>query len=263
MYLALARMAFQRQLTYRAATLAGFATNTFFGALRAAILLALFAARGDAEVAGYSVAAAVTYTGLTQALIGFIALWGWWDVVNNIRTGDIASDLARPMDFFLYWCAQDAGRAVAQLILRGIPMVLLYALVYPVVWPPTLWHWLALNVAMTFSWLLSFTWRFLYSLLAFWMQDAIGAGRFATFMATFLSGFLMPVAFMPAWMVTLMRLTPFPSIINTPIEIYLGIVSAPQLLDVLAEQLVWVIVLITLARLMLAAGVKKLVIQGG
>jgi ABC-2 type transport system permease protein len=263
MYLALARMAFQRQLTYRAATFAGFATNTFFGALRAAILLALFAARGDAEVAGYSVAAAVTYTGLTQALIGFIALWGWWDIVTNIRTGDVASDLSRPMDFFAYWCAQDAGRASAQLILRGIPMMLLYALVYPVVWPPTLWHWLALSVSLSFAWLLSFTWRFLYSLLAFWTQDAIGAGRFAIFMATFLSGFIMPVAFMPTWMVMLMHLTPFPAIVNTPIEIYLGIVPTPQLFNALAEQLTWIVILITLARLLLALGVKKLVIQGG
>jgi ABC-2 type transport system permease protein len=49
MYLALIRMAFQRQLTYRAATLAGLATNVFFGALRAYVLVALF---GGLFVAG-------------------------------------------------------------------------------------------------------------------------------------------------------------------------------------------------------------------
>ena len=34
--------AIQRQLTYRAATLAGLATNFFFGLLRAAVLVALY-----------------------------------------------------------------------------------------------------------------------------------------------------------------------------------------------------------------------------
>ena len=263
MYLALARMAFQRQLTYRAATFAGLLTNVFFGAIRAAVLVALFNARGDTQVAGYTLPAAITYTGLTQALIGYIALWGWWDVVRNIRTGDVATDLSRPLDFFAYWCAQDAGRALAQMLLRGVPMMLIYALVYPVVWPPTAWHWLALIVSLIFSWLLSFAWRFLYSLAAFWTQDAIGFGRFAIFAATFLSGFIMPLAFMPEWMITLMRLTPFPATVNTPIEIYLGITPLAALPFALIEQFTWVIMLIALARLTLAAGVKKLVIQGG
>src|SRR5438552_8396933 len=115
-YLALIRMAFQRQLSYRAAALAGLATNAFFGLLRAYLVIALFAARPN--VAGFSLQAAVTYTGLTQALIGFIALWGWWDVVRSIRTGDVATDLARPLDFVWYWGAQDIGRASAQMLLR-------------------------------------------------------------------------------------------------------------------------------------------------
>ena len=41
-YLALTRLAIQRQIIYRAATLAGLATNLFFGLLRAAVMVALF-----------------------------------------------------------------------------------------------------------------------------------------------------------------------------------------------------------------------------
>ncbi|MBI1802072.1 MAG: hypothetical protein HYR71_10640, partial [Chloroflexi bacterium] len=56
-YAALARLAFQRYLAYRTANLAGLATNAFFGALRAYILIALFGAQ--THVAGYSVQGAV------------------------------------------------------------------------------------------------------------------------------------------------------------------------------------------------------------
>ncbi|MCA1553996.1 MAG: ABC-2 family transporter protein, partial [Chloroflexi bacterium] len=208
MYLAIARLAFQRQLTYRAATLAGLATNAFFGVVRAAVLVAMFGARDS--LAGYSVRDAITYTGLTQALIPYVAIWGWWDLIRSIRTGEVASDLARPMDFFGYWAAQDVGRGAAQMLLRGLPMMVLYALFYNITLPPSVWHWLALVPSLACALLISFGWRFLYSLAAFWVQDAIGIGRAAATLTTFLSGFLMPVAFMPDWLITLMRLSPFP-----------------------------------------------------
>ena len=41
-FLALTRLAAQRQFTYRAAAMAGLATNFFFGLLRAAVMVALY-----------------------------------------------------------------------------------------------------------------------------------------------------------------------------------------------------------------------------
>jgi len=263
MYFALGRLAFQRQLAYRTANLAGLATNAFFGALRAYVIIALFNARHLENVAGYSLPAAITYTGVTQALASFLSLFVWWDLIRSIRSGEVASDLSRPCDFFWYWGAQDIGRAFGQLLLRGLPIMLLYALVYRITLPPTPLHWLALFVSMVFALLVSFGWRFLVSLPAFWIQDATGVARFAWPLMMFLSGFLMPVAFFPDWMVRLIQLTPFPAMINAPVEIYLGLVNGPDLLGVLAVQALWVVILYGLSQLVLAAGVRQLVIQGG
>ena len=262
-YLALARLAFQRQFAYRAANLAGLATNAFFGALRAYVLIALFNAQGAERVAGYSIQDAVTYTGLTQALIAYIALWGWWDMIRSIRTGEVASDLSRPVDYFGYWCAQDVGRAAAHMLWRGLPMMALYALFYRIALPPTVLHWLALIPALALALWVSFGWRFLVSLAAFWTHDAVGIGRAAWTLTVFLSGFLMPLAFLPPWMKAVMSLTPFPAMVNTPIEVYLGLMDGPALLGALAVQAFWVMVLYALAQTVLAAGVRKLVIQGG
>lgn len=260
-YAALTRMAFQRQLTYRFANVSGLLTNGFFGLLRAYVLIALFGAR--TEAAGYSIQDAITYTGLTQALIAYIALWGWWDLMRSIRSGEIASDFARPLDFFWYWCAQDVGRAAAQLLVRGLPIMAAYTLFFRITLPPTPRHWLALLVTLGLALLVGFEWRFIVSLSAFWMQDAVGAGRMAWIATIFLSGFLMPVAFLPGWMQTLMRFTFFPAMINTVVEVTLGLLDGPALLAALGVQLLWAIVLYFLARIMLAAGVRKLVIQGG
>lgn len=262
-YLALARAAFQRELAYRTANLAGLATNVFFGALRASLLIALFEAQGGAAVAGYSLRHAVTFTGLSQALISYIAMWGWWDLITTIRRGDVASDLLRPVDYFTYWLALDAGRAVVKLVLRGLPIMLLYALAFPVILPSTPPQWLALSVSLILAWAVSFGWRFLVSLAAFWTPDAVGLGRAAWALMTFLSGFLMPIKFLPEWLGALMHATPFPSMIMTPVEIYLGVLDGPAMLQALLTQALWFAGLYLAAQLTLAAGVRKLVIQGG
>jgi ABC-2 type transport system permease protein len=261
MYWAIARLAFQRQLSYRAANLAGLATNGFFGLLRAYVLIALFGARP--QVAGYTVQDAITFTALTQALLSIVSLFFGYDLMRTIRTGEVASDLARPMDFYGYWCAQDLGRAAAQLLLRGVPIMLLYALLFGIVTPPTLLHWLALPVSMVLAVLVSFSWRFLVSLAAFWTQDAVGVARLASSLSLFLSGFLMPVAFFPGWLRSLMWLTPFPAMAYAPVEVYLGQVSGGGLWLALAYQLFWAVALYGLARLVLGVAVRKLVIQGG
>ena len=261
MYWALARLSFQRQLAYRTANVAGLVTNLFFGALRAYVLIALFGARE--AVAGYDVRAAVTYTGITQAMLSFLAAFGWWEIIRSVRTGQVATDLSRPVDFFWYHAAQDFGRALAQLILRGVPLVALYALAYRIAVPPTPLHWLALPLSLALGLLISFAWRFLVNLTAFWTVDAMGIGRVASNLVLFLSGFIMPLAFFPDWAQAGLRFLPFASMVNAPVEVYLGVVQGPALVLTLLLQALWAVVLVLLSRVVLAAGVRRLVVQGG
>src|SRR3979409_825642 len=107
LYLALGRMAFRRYLAYRTANLAGLVTNAFFGYLRAAVFIAVFAsAGGQTSIARQHVPAAGTSTCATQALIMVVSLWGWWDVEVTIRSGDVVTDLARPFSYLGYWLAR-------------------------------------------------------------------------------------------------------------------------------------------------------------
>jgi ABC-2 type transport system permease protein len=257
----LVKLAFRRQLTYRAANLAGLATNFFFGLLRVAVLVALYGTRR--EVTGIPLDAAITYTGLTQALIAFLSLFSWYEVMNTVYSGDIASDMLKPLDYFAFWLAQDLGRAAASLLVRGVPIVAAYALIFDVTLPRSGGQWLALGVALTFSWLVSFSWRFLVNLAAFWTPDARGVGRFAFGLSWFLSGFLMPLRFFPDWFVRLCNMTPFPSMVNTFVEVYLGVIRGPELVVALLGQLLWVLILFSACQIVLRAGVRKLVIQGG
>ena len=257
----LALRSFQRQMTYRAATLAGLVTNFFFGILRASVLVALYGVRQ--EVVGITVTGAVAYTGVTQAIIGFLSFFGWYELMNTVYTGAVAADLLKPMGYYRFWMAQDLGRAAAQLLVRGLPIIAGYALLYGITAPQGIGQWLALTLALSLAWLVSFSWRFLANLASFWVPNATGVIRMAFMMMWLFSGFLMPLRFFPDWFVRLCYLTPFPYTINVVVEIYLGLLQGPALVWTLLAQMAWVVILVAVGQVTLRAGVRRLVNLGG
>lgn len=254
-------LSIRRQLSYRAATVAGLVTNIFFGILRASVLIALY---GNREVVkGLSIQDVITYTGLTQAVIVYLSIFGSYDLMRSIHQGEIAGDLLKPISLFTFWLAQDLGRAIVGFFLRGLTIMIIYALVFDITYPTSLLQWFALFITLVFSWLISFTYRFLVNLSAFWSPDARGIGRFAFIIVMFFSGFLMPLIFFPDWVQTLAYVTPFPHMLNTVVEVYLGVLTPTELINALLAQVAWAVALVIMCQLVLRLGTKRLVILGG
>lgn len=257
----IARRSLARHFTYRAAALAGLATNLFFGVLRASVLLALAAQGGD--TGGLSNADLVTYTGITQALLVYLSLFGWSDLMQTVYRGEIASDLLRPMSFLGFWMAQDFGRAVAGLVMRGATLLALYALLFGLKTPATPLAWAATALSLLLAWLVSFGFRFLVNLAAFWTPDARGVLRFVFVLAIFGSGQLMPLAFFPEWVRAALLLTPFPHLLQTVVDVWLGRLQGAALAGALLAQLGWAVALLALGQLVLSRATRRLVILGG
>jgi len=81
--------------------------------------------------------------------------------------------------------------------------------------------------------------------------------------STFLAGLYVPVALFPPWLHTLARTTPFPSILQVPIDVFSGRVTGTAAVGVVAVQCFWVAVVCLAGRLLTTAGRRKLVVQGG
>lgn len=259
--LKLIQLSFKQQLAYRMSLWAGLATNLFFGLLRAALLISLYGSRN--EVNGLTITGAITYIGVAQALIAFLTVFGSFDLMNTIYSGLIGSDLLKPVSFYLFWLCRDFGKSLVNLVGRGVLFLFLFQLFYPVSLPVDLDQWVLLIFSLLLSWLVSFSWRFLVNLAAFWSPDARGILRIAFTLSQFLSGFIMPLRLLPDWFQQIISYTPFPAMINTSIEIYLGVLRGADLWNALLNQLLWFFVLVAVAHWVLQAGVRKLVIQGG
>jgi hypothetical protein len=96
-YLALAAAGFRRYATYRQAMVAAVVTNSVFGFLRFAVMLAVLDG-GARSVAGYDEPRLATFVWAGQGLIGVVLLWAPPDLAERIRTGDVVIDLIRPID---------------------------------------------------------------------------------------------------------------------------------------------------------------------
>src|SRR5437868_3728880 len=140
LYVRLVQYGFRKHATYVWAALAGAFTNSVFGILRAYVLIALWQARPG--LAGYDVADAVTFCFVTQALIGPMQLFGGGlSIPERIRSGDLALDLVRPASLQLWSLAEDLGRACYLLLARGLPPVVVGALLFDLVLPSTVSAW--------------------------------------------------------------------------------------------------------------------------
>jgi len=260
-FLHILKLSILQQTTYRAALIAGLATNFFFGLFRAAVVVALYGAQ--TEVNGLSRAEALTYIALGQALIAFLYVFGSFDLMATVYSGAIGSDMIRPVPLFSLWLARDLGRSLVNLVMRGLLLVLAFSLFYQVIFPANWTGWLWTALSLSLAWLVSFAWRFLFNLTAFWTPDARGIGRAAFTFSQLLSGFLIPLRLYPDWFARICEMTPFPAMVNTSVEVYLGITSGPALWRALGAQLAWFILLGLACHLVLRLGLRRLVIQGG
>ncbi len=260
-YWELARVGFHRYATYRGATFAGVFTNTVFGFILASVMIALFTVRP--HIGGYDLQDAVTYIWLTQGLLMTVYIWGWVELAQRIRTGDVITDLQRPVDFQGYWLAQDLGRAAFHAVFRGIPPFLVGALTFSLRLParPLTWIVFALSVGLAVC--LSFGLRFLANVLAFWILDYRGINVLAMAGWTLLSGMIVPIAIFPPWLKAVATALPFAGMVQSPSTVFLEKAEGLGLLLTLLSQLGWAVVLLAAGRWLLAVATRRLVIQGG
>ena len=256
-----ARRGFRRYATYRWATFAGVFTNTVFGFIRAYVLIALFAA--VPRIGAYDRADALTYTFLVQGLIMPLYLWGWLEIAESVQSGQIATDLYRPLDYQMYWLFQDLGRAAYHAIMRGIPPFVVAAIVFDLRLPQHPVTWLAFASSVGLAVTVSYAMRFMVNLSAFWIIDIRGVHALAAAIWTSLSGFIIPIAFFPDGLRDVIRLLPFVAMIEMPIEIFLEHVRGVDLVATMAVQAAWALVLLGAGRGLLSGATRKLVVQGG
>jgi ABC-2 type transport system permease protein len=261
MYFEFAKKSFQRQLQYRIANYSGFVVNTFFFVVRAYVFMALYEHRG--VVAGYNLTEAVTFTGITQAMAMIIGVFGVNEVGDAVQTGQVATDLMKPIDYQFFALFRQLGSSLYYFIFRGLPIFLVLVLFFP--WtPPHSWYALLIFLpSLALAATITFSLRFMVGLSAFWLLDIRGVRSLAMGAGLFLSGFMLPISFFPSSFGKVCEWLPFIGQSYVPVAIYLGKYTGGLMIDMLTRQIVWTAIMILLGKALMSLAVRKVVIQGG
>ena len=268
-YAAAFRARFLLMLQYRAAALAGFATQCWWGAIQIMVYAAFYEAA--AAAAPISLANVITYTWLGQA---FLALLPWMadpEVGTSIRTGGIGYDRLRPLDPYSYWYARTLGWMLARALPRALLMVVTAGIVLPLVgldawaWqPPSSWQAALLFVpAFVLMVGLAAAVLTLANVVVAASLNERGVNAILVPLVVVFSGSLLPLNFFPDALHTALHAQPLAGLVDIPFRIYFADLRGVAALEGLALQGGWTLVLIGLGRFAMARMMRHLEMQGG
>ncbi|KXO93839.1 ABC transporter permease [Tsukamurella pulmonis] len=254
---------FRQQSTYLSAAVAGVFTNSVFGFVKMAILLATLTGAGG-TAGGYTPELMVSYIFLSQGLLTAIGAFGGdGALAERIRTGDIAVDFLRPLNVQFATLATVLGGAVYSLIPRALPLVVIGSATSMMAWAGEIAAYPLAAVSILLSIVLAQALLYCVQILGFWVVDTRGIQMFYVVVGTFLMGMFVPVGLFPDWLTRVAEFTPFGWIIMPPCDILSGRIDAGAGLVAVTVQAGWTVAVLALGQALTAAGRRRLEVQGG
>ena len=264
-YYALFRIRFINSLQYRAAALAGLATQFAWGFMEISAFSAFYRTNPAAFPMEFS--QTVSYIWMQQAFLALFMMWFWeHDIAALIMEGSIAYEMVRPLDLYNRWFCQIAANRLARAVLRCSPILIVAFLVpepYRMTLPPNAAHLLLFIFSSFLALCVDVAFSMLMYISLFYTLSPMGMRIIAAVISDFLAGATVPLPFFPEPFRTIAELLPFGAMQNMPLRIYSGNIAGTDALAGIALQIFWIIVLLFIGRLMMSRTLKKVIVQGG
>lgn len=260
-YLAIFKARLLTLMQYRAAALAGICTQIFWGIIYSMILTAFYG--GGNSRAPITLEQALNFIWINQALF-LVVPWNIdKEIEAQIKTGNVAYELVRPLNLYWLWFTRALALRVVPCFVRAVPLFivsgLFFALQAPVSWQAAL----AFGGSLFCSLLLSSAITTVVTLSLFWTISGEGILRLVPHIAMFLSGLVVPLPLFPEWLQPFMMLQPFRAILDIPCRLYTGVIPVEVSGYYIAFQLGWTLLFIAWGKWLVARATHKVVLLGG
>lgn len=226
---------------------------------------AVFALTGKKAIAGLVEGEFITYILIASTIAFSLHPWTIYTIVDkHVKRGDLGMVITRPIKHIPFVYAKSVLDTIVDLLLP-IPFVLLvisfgwFGIEYIV--PSALFFLLALASFIIASYL-AFMLYYTLSLMIFWTGDLWSVWGTIEGVQALLSGQVIPLTIAPV-LQTIANFTPFPSMIFTPVYIFIEKLTVAQALMSIGIQIAWVVGLTVLAKWLWSRGLKKFDGQGG
>lgn len=257
-------------LQYRAAALAGIATQLFWGMIKVMVLTAFFSS--STAVQPMTLTEAVGYVWLGQAFLVAVVPWsGDREIQAMIRSGAVGYDLLRPTDLYNFWLSRALAMRTAPVVLRALPLLTVSLLLFPALglnewalaFPDSMAAVVAFVLALIGAIVLSAALTMLLTVSMLWTISGEGINHLFPTLIIVFSGMIIPLPLFPDWMQPLLAILPFSGLLDHPFRLFVGNLPPAALGKVLTHQVIWISSIILFGRFLVKRGVQRLVIQGG
>ncbi len=183
------------------------------------------------------------------------------DVERDVRSGDIAYGLPRPLSYVGWKVAENVGSLVVRLLALGVTGFLTaWALSGDL---PSNPGSLALIVPLGFlAGVVMTVFAVAVGVSAFWLQDATPIAWVWQKCLFVLGGLILPLSIYPAWLRRVAAWTPFPWLVNGPGRTALGL-EPSEAFEIVGFLLLWGAVGTLLLTVLYRRGLRALDVNGG
>jgi len=262
-YCSLFRIRFINGLQYRAAAAAGLLTQFAWGFMEILAFMAFYRANPAAFPMQFS--HLVSYIWIQQAFLTLLMPWGnSGEAIESIVSGNIAYDLARPIDIYNRWFCETIADRVSKAVLRCAPVLTIaFFLPHPftMTLPPSFLQFLMFIISLILGLCVVTAFSILDFTSTFYTMSRYNAVFIIT--ADLLAGGYVPLPFFPEPIRKALELTPFAAMQNRPLRIYSGDITGRDALTGIALQVFWFAVLLLAGKLLMRKSLKRVVSQGG
>ena len=220
-------------------------------------------ANASGPIAGFSLPQILTYVS-----VGWILRSFYWNTIDQemayeVIEGKIAMDFIKPVSVQWMWLARAMGESAFRLILLTAPTAIVIALLFPVLPPASKLDFVFFLIAAVGSFFIMGALNFIIGTCAIPLTSILALIRAKFWLIELLSGLLIPLNFFPRPLQIISSWLPFEHIAYTPLQIYLGRLTPPQTLRLLAVEYFWVVALIFLGHVWWMRATRKITIHGG
>jgi ABC-2 type transport system permease protein len=206
---------------------------------------------------------------ITYSILGGMVITAWpWAILvrqvgEQIKTGDVAVFLLKPLRYPLMLLAAETGNVAFRLLTVVLPVTFVGALVYGLAPPASLFHGAMYVVFLLLGFSILFALAMIAGLLAFWLLTAFSLEWLLQAVLGLLSGVLVPLWFFPPAAAAIIVNLPLAYVAYHPMAVYLGKYDGAESLATFGLGLGWVVVLAGIAAWLWSRAARRLVVQGG
>ena len=247
-YRALFRISFKDLLTWGWEAVLSSLMLMLYAVIAIIVWIAIYSFTGVKSINGVGLTSTIIYFAIISALMPFLS---WSNTVDrlssDIRDGDIASSLIRPMSYYFKIFFEGVSGSVFNL---AVSIAVIALVIHFGGLTPSVYTYAMFAFYFIIGFLMAELLGFIIGSLAIYLTDIYGIMVSINWMITIIGGGMIPLVFFPAFIEKVLLLTPFPFLAFVPAATLSGVISVGESFGLAAIGLAWLAALAIIAYVM-------------